>query len=70
MQTAGGVNVVIKAGQASMLVQDAFHVPLLELCLGSGAPPHLQLPPADVARRCPRACPQQSQSPLHRAAQC
>ena len=35
-QASGGVNVVVKAGQASVQVQDAFHVPLLELCLGSG----------------------------------
>ena len=56
MQTAGGVNVVIKAGQASVLVQDAFHVPLLELCLGSGAPPQLQLPPAGLVQRCLQAC--------------
>lgn len=27
---------VVKAGQAAVQVQDAFHVPLLELCLGSG----------------------------------
>ena len=37
------MNVVVKAGQASMLVQDVSHVPLLELSLGSGA--QLQLPP-------------------------
>ena len=36
-QAAGGVNVVVKAGQASVLLQDTFHVPLLELCLGAGA---------------------------------
>ncbi len=36
LQAAGGVNVVIKAGQSSVLLQDAFHVPLLEVSLGSG----------------------------------
>ena len=41
LQAAGGVNVVVKAGQASVQLQDAFHVPLLELCLGAGA----HLPP-------------------------
>ncbi|KAL4447306.1 hypothetical protein ABPG77_007339, partial [Micractinium sp. CCAP 211/92] len=35
-QAAGGVNVVVKAGQSSVLLQDAFHVPLLEVSLGSG----------------------------------
>ena len=37
LQAAGGVNVVVKAGQAALLVQDAFRVPLLEVCLGAGA---------------------------------
>lgn len=36
LQAAGGVNVVIKAGQSSVLLQDAFHVPLLEVSLGAG----------------------------------
>lgn len=36
-QAASGVNVVVKAGQGSVLLQDAFHVPLLEVNLGSGA---------------------------------
>ena len=35
-QAAGGVNVVIKGGQAAVQLQDAFHVPLLELSLGAG----------------------------------
>ncbi|KAL4443584.1 hypothetical protein ABPG75_011321 [Micractinium tetrahymenae] len=34
-QAAGGVNVVVKAGQSSVLLQDAFHVPLLEVSLGA-----------------------------------
>lgn len=35
-QASGGVNVVVKAGQVAVQLQDAFHVPLLELCLGAG----------------------------------
>lgn len=34
-QAGGGVNVLVKTGQASLLLQDVFHVPLLEVCLGS-----------------------------------
>lgn len=34
-QAGGGVNVLVKTGQASLLLQDAFHVPLLEVCLGA-----------------------------------
>lgn len=30
------MNVVVKAGQSSVLLQDAFHVPLLEVSLGAG----------------------------------
>lgn len=37
VQAAGGVNVVIKAALASVLLQDPFHIPLLEVCLGAGA---------------------------------
>jgi hypothetical protein len=33
----GGVNVVIKAAAAAVVLQDPFHLPLLEVCLGSGA---------------------------------
>lgn len=42
------MNVVVKAGQASVLVQDAFHVPLLEVSLGTGG--------CARARRARRAC--------------
>ncbi|KAL4858517.1 Vacuolar protein sorting-associated protein 13C [Chlorella vulgaris] len=34
-QAATGVNVVVKAAQASVLLQDPFHIPLLEVCLGA-----------------------------------